>query len=112
MSDSLRWLTKNEQPWGNRSGRSPKMSECQIACFFQQIAHSLIFSQKTSDLLRKPMSEFPALIFSLSQYSNYLLYPPVSLNLATFFTALLRGETIINNSFSNDNFLLGYQLTK
>ena len=38
VSELLTWLTKNEQ-----------MSE------------SLIFSKKTSDWLRKPMSEFPAL---------------------------------------------------
>ena len=32
-----------------------------ITCFFEPIAHSLIFSQKTSDSLRKLKSEFPAL---------------------------------------------------
>ena len=32
-----------------------------MACFFERIAHSLIFGQKTSDLLGKSMSEFPAL---------------------------------------------------
>ena len=74
----------------NRSGRSPKMSKCanpsgclpkmsdherfaqvahqkwakeQISCFFEQIAHSLIFLQKMSHSLRKPMSKFPTLIF-------------------------------------------------
>ena len=45
VSKSLRSLTKNER----------------IIRFFERIAHSLIFSQKTSDLLRKPMSEFPTL---------------------------------------------------
>ena len=49
MSDLLSLLTKNDWPWANRSGRSLKMSE------------SLIFSQKTSDSLRKPMGKFPAL---------------------------------------------------
>ena len=34
----------------------------QIACFFEQIAHLLIFLQKMSDSLGKPMSEFPALV--------------------------------------------------
>ena len=48
MSKSLRSLTKNE--W---------MSESLV--FFSWIAHSLILSQKTSDSLRKPMSEFLAL---------------------------------------------------
>ena len=50
MSDLLRLLTKNEQ-----------MSESLV--FFERIAHLLIFSQKTSDSLIKPMSEFPALVF-------------------------------------------------
>ena len=48
VSESLRSLTKNE-----------RMSESLV--FFEQIAYALIFSQKLSDSLRKPMSEFPAL---------------------------------------------------
>ena len=51
VSESLSSLTKNERPWANEG----------IARFLEQIAHSLIFSQKTSDSLRKLMSEFPAL---------------------------------------------------
>ena len=46
MSNLLRSLTKNER----------------IACFFQRIAYLLIFLQKTSGLLRKPMGEFPTLV--------------------------------------------------
>ena len=54
VSKSLRSLTKNEQ--------IPRFFE-RIARFFELIAHSLIFSQKMIDLLRKPMSEFPTLLF-------------------------------------------------
>ena len=88
VSKSLRLLSKNEQceqiaqvaqqkwaMWANLSGRSPKMSDHEriaqvthqnwanerIAHFFERITHLLIFLQKTSDSLRKPMSEFPAL---------------------------------------------------
>ena len=75
VSESLRSLTKNERPWAIRSGRSEEMSDHEqitqvahqkwakewIAHFFKRIANSLIFGQKTSDLLGKPMSEFPAL---------------------------------------------------
>ena len=75
VSKLLRLLTKNEWPWTICSGRSEEMSDREqiaqvahqkwanewIAHFFERIAHSLIFGQKTSDLLRKPMSEFPAL---------------------------------------------------
>ena len=55
--------TKNKQPWVNRSGCSPKLSEWANRSFFERMAHLFIFSQKTSDLLRKPMSKFPALVF-------------------------------------------------
>ena len=62
MSESLRSLRVNERLWANRSGRSPKMSEWANRSFFEWITHSLIFGQKTSDLLRKPMSEISALV--------------------------------------------------
>ena len=75
VSKSLRPLPKNEWPWAIRSGCSEEMSDREriaqvaqqkwanewIARFFEQIAHLLIFGQKTSYLLGKPMSEFPAL---------------------------------------------------
>ena len=75
VSESLRSLIKNEQPLAIRSGRSEEMSNCEqitqvahqkwandwIAHFFERIAHSLFFGQKTSDLLVNQMSEFPAL---------------------------------------------------
>ena len=65
VSESLRLLTKNElceriaqaahQKWAT-------MSEWVNCSFFEQITHSLIFGQKTSDSLGKPKSEFPALL--------------------------------------------------
>ena len=54
VSELLRPLTKNE-----------RMS--QLPRFIEQITHSLIFGQKTSDSPRKPMSEFPA----LNRYHGY-----------------------------------------
>ena len=76
VSESLRSLTKNEWPWGIPSGRSEEISDCeriaQVAhqkermselLIFLSESHSLIFGQKTIDLLEKPMSEFSALIF-------------------------------------------------
>ena len=79
VSESLISLTKNERPWAICSGRSEEMSDHEripqvahqkwanewIAHFFEPIAHLLIFGQKTSDSLRKPMSEFPALLIFL-----------------------------------------------
>ena len=66
MSESLSSLTKNEriaqvahQKWANEW----------IAHFFEQIAHSLIFGQKTSNSLGNPMSEFPALLMRYQWYS-------------------------------------------
>ena len=85
VSKSLRLLTKNvrceqiaqvaHQKWAIRSGRLEEMSDCEritqvahqkwanewISHFFEWIAHLLIFGQKTSDSLGKPMSKFPAL---------------------------------------------------
>ena len=67
MSDSLRLLTKNERPWANRSGLSPKMCKWANSSFFEQIARflseSLILSffRKHELSLRNPVSEFPAL---------------------------------------------------
>ena len=92
VSESLRSLTKNEQPWAICSGHSPKISNHeqiaqvahqkwaneQITCFFERIAHLLIFLQKTSDSLRKPMSEFPTLlkcVFSRPFPQQNLLFP-------------------------------------
>ena len=59
VSESHRSLTKNERPWAICWGRSEEMSDReriahahqkwaneQIAHFFEQIAHSLIFGQK------------------------------------------------------------------
>ena len=67
VSESLRSLTKNEQLWAICSGCSEGMSYCeQIAQVAhqklanEQMAHTC-FLQKTSDSLRKPMSEFPTL---------------------------------------------------
>ena len=45
--------------WANRTGRSPKMSESLL--FLSKSLMRSFFSQKTSDLLRKPMIKFPAL---------------------------------------------------
>ena len=52
--------------WANHSGHPPKISDherfTQVTHQNEQIAHYLlIFLQKTSNSLRKPMSEFPAL---------------------------------------------------
>ena len=58
-----------EQPWSNRSCCSLQKSNCErfapvahdIRSFHKQIAISLFGKQKTSDLLSKPMREFPTL---------------------------------------------------
>ena len=81
-----KWATVSESFWlltKNCSGRSPKMSDHEgiahvahqkwanewIACFFEKIAHSLIFSQKTSDSLKNQLSVFPALLHK--PWSNF-----------------------------------------
>ena len=62
MSDLLRSLRGNEQ-YGKSLillTKHKRMSESLI--FLRKIAHSLIFGQKTSDLLKNQMREFPALL--------------------------------------------------
>ena len=61
VSESLRLLTKNEQCERIAQVAHQKWANEWIAHFFEQIAHLLIFGQKTSDSLGKPMSKFPAL---------------------------------------------------
>ena len=61
VSESLRSLTKNERCERIAQVAHQKWANEWIACFFERIAHSLIFLQKLSDSLRKQMSEFPAL---------------------------------------------------
>ena len=39
--------------------------------FFERIAHSLIFGQKTSDSLGNQMSEFPALLLVRNAWSRF-----------------------------------------
>ena len=75
VSESLRSLTKNErceriaqvahQKWVIRSWLLTKNERS--ARFFERVAHWLIFSQKTSDSLRKPMREFPALVLTINE---------------------------------------------
>ena len=62
VSESLWSLTKNEQCEQIAQVAHQKWANEQIARFFERIAHLLIFSQKTSDWLRKAMSEFLALL--------------------------------------------------
>ena len=59
MSDHEQFAQVAHQKWATKSELLTKNE--QIARFFERITHSLIFSQKTSDSLRKLMSEFPAL---------------------------------------------------
>ena len=64
MSDHERFAQIAQRKWAmwaNRSFRSPKMSKWVNRSFFEWIASSLIFWQKTSRSLGNQMSEFPAL---------------------------------------------------
>ena len=77
--------TENERPCAICSGHSEEMSDREriaqvahqkwanewITRFFEGIAHLLIFGQKTSASLRKPMSKFPALWYSRYSTRTY-----------------------------------------
>ena len=72
VSESLRSLTKNEryEQIAQLLTKNEQITQVahqnwmkqRIAHFLERIAISLIFSQKMSDSLRKPMSEFPTLV--------------------------------------------------
>ena len=68
VSESFRSLTKNEQCERIAQVAHQKKANEWITHFFERIAHSLIFSQKTSNSLRKPMSEFPALSITIVKF--------------------------------------------
>ena len=71
VSESLKMLTKNEQPLAIRSGHSEEMSDLEriaqvarqkwanewIARFFQRIAHSLILGKKPAIRLENQWAE-------------------------------------------------------
>ena len=73
VSESLRLLTKSEQPWHICLGHSPKMSNReifaqvahqkwaneQIANFFERITHLPIFSQKNQQFTQKTDERIP-----------------------------------------------------
>ena len=84
MSDLLMSLTKNDRPWANRSGCSPKMSKwanrsffwanCSFAHFF---AKNEWFAQKTDEGIPSPANILfpPSRITGLSQQSHNLCWP-------------------------------------
>ena len=72
VSKLLRSFTKNERPWANRTGRSPKMSEWVNRSFFwanQSFAHfftkSEWFAQKTDERIPSPAPYVPFPLFSV-----------------------------------------------
>ena len=104
MRELLRSLNKNEQPWGSRSGRSPKMSELANCLFFwanRSIAH---FFEKTRDSLRKPLSEFPALLsYKCIHMENVELYSQVrlrQLNLSVSWRKVVQEIQTFKETFS------------
>ena len=63
VSELLRSRTKNERLRALRSGRSPKMNEWANGLFFEQIAHSLIFSEKNEQFAQKTDEQIPSPAF-------------------------------------------------
>ena len=60
VSESLRSLTKNERPWGNRSGRSPKMSEWANRSFFWANRSFAHFFPKNEQVAQKTDEPIPS----------------------------------------------------
>ena len=78
VSKLLKSLLTKERLWANRSGCSPKWAN-------EWIAHSLIISQKMSDLLRKPMKNFQTLQVELTIYDYSKLSWIATAKKRTFF---------------------------
>ena len=75
MSDLLRSLRGNERCERISHLAHKKWANEWIAHFFEWIAYSLIFWQKTSDSLGNQMSEFPALnVYIQYGYTVYCVY--------------------------------------
>ena len=89
VSELLRLLTKNEGPWAIRSGLSPKMSNHeqiaqvahqkwaneQIASFFEQIAHMLIFWKKWAICSENRWANSqPCILVTFWKYACTVLY--------------------------------------
>ena len=92
MSDPLRSLRGNERL---SFTKNEQMSEL---LFFWQIAHLLIFGQKTSDSLGKPMSEIPALI-TTTVIVNVLVCDSIIL-LYVLHVMVVKYLTLNNSNFS------------
>ena len=72
VSKLLRLLTKNEWPWANHSGRSPKMSEWANRSFFWSellicsfIAKNVQFAKKTDEQIPNPANRNYPLIWNI-----------------------------------------------
>ena len=90
VSESLRSLTKNERPRAIRSGRSQKMSKWVNCSFFWANRSFAYFLQKTSNSLRKPISEFPGLCLIHEFYQpNVWIVRQFCLTIQMFGTAFL-----------------------
>ena len=101
--------------WANRSGRSPKMSDherfAQVThqkwvnrLFFRANRSFAHFSQKTSNSLRKVMSEFPALKKSKFKYLLCLFHVSTSYKLSIY-RIFLRGSYVTKMK-NEENYLL------
>ena len=77
MRESLPTLFTKERPWAIGSFRSWQKRDRSDLFFFT--GESLFSLQKSSDLLVKPMSEFPTLVWELSK-SHYRYAPSVKID--------------------------------
>ena len=70
ISDSLRSLNKMSEHERIAQVAHQKRANERIANFFERIAHSLIFGQKTSDSLGKPMSIISVCYWSVQKVES------------------------------------------
>ena len=98
VRESLRWLTKNEGCERITQVAHQKWENAWMAYFFERIAYLLIFGQKTSNSLGKPMSEFPALPYTLAKEKNLTTLSMINI---LFLYKLLKNQIfLINNPWT------------
>ena len=102
VSESLRSLTKNERcEW---IAQFAHQKWATMGDSLRSFGYSLIFSQKTSDLLRKPMREFPALVFLyfFQFLETFETQPNTDLFRAVLYFAKLKKITKLSTLVSED----------
>ena len=120
FGERCEWFTLvAHQKWAMWANRSEEMSNREriaqvahqkwanewIARFFERIAHSLNFRQKTSDSLGKPMSEYPTMLLSWPSYAGGGLGGTSTCHTCTFTDADHKSSSLVSHTVQEKTFI-------